>query len=113
MSFVYQSNDSSMIQSIMDRGDFSRPAARTLLERLQERAEGSGEPIKLDPVELRGHFAEYETIAEMVEDMGWEDHIVRENGEIDPEETLECINRHIGCEIIRVNHDGPFLVCDE
>ena len=47
MSFVYESNDASMIDSIMNRGEYSYPAARALLEHLQGLAEGSGEPIEL------------------------------------------------------------------
>jgi hypothetical protein len=110
MSFVYESNDASMIDSIMNRGEYSYPAARALLEHLQGLAEGSGEPIELDPAELRGQFAEYETVWEMVLDMGWGDHVVQEDGEFDLEETLENIGRHGRCTIFRVSDDGPFLV---
>ena len=110
MSFVYESNDASMIRSIMDRGELSYRAAKVILEQEQETAEQTQEPIELDPVALRGMWAEYETVEDMVNDMGWEDHIVRVDGEIDAEETLECVEHYVGCVIIRVDHDGPFLV---
>jgi hypothetical protein len=110
MSFVYESNEFSMVQSIMDRGQFSHAAARALLEWLEELAEAGGDPIELDPVGLRCEWSEYETVVKMVEDMGWGDHVVLMDGEFDPEETLENIEHHEDCTIIRVDRDGPFLV---
>ena len=110
MSFVYESNDFSMRDAITQRGGFSYNAAVVLLERLQELADCMGEPIELDPIGLRCEWSEYETVEAMAIDMGWSDHIVRVAGDLDPEETLENIDHHEGCEILRVDHDGPFLV---
>jgi|DEB0MinimDraft_10_1074344.scaffolds.fasta_scaffold01209_3 hypothetical protein len=110
MSFVYESNDASMVDAIMRRGGFSYRAAKVILEREQETAEQTQEPIKLDPVALRGMWAEYKTAKELAEDLGYEDHIVREDGDVDPDATLENIEHHEGRTIIRVNHDGPFLI---
>jgi hypothetical protein len=117
MSFVYESNDASMIDAIMTRGGFSYRAAKVILEQEQETAEETQEPIELDPVGLRGLWAEYETVKELAEDLGYEEHIVLMHGEFDPEETLENIEHHEGRTIIRVNHDmgydGPFLIRDQ
>lgn len=110
MSFVYESNDASMVHSLMDKGQFSHAAARALLEWLEELAEGCGDPIELDPVGLRCEWSEYETVEKMVEDMGWGDHVVLMDGKFDPEGTLENIEHHEDCTIIRVVYDGPFLV---
>jgi hypothetical protein len=112
MSFVYESNDSSMVDAIMTRGGFSYRAAKVILEREQETAEQTQEPIELDPVALRGMWAEYKTVKELAEDLGYEEHIVLMDGEFDPEETLENIEYHEGRTIIRVSDDGPFLVRD-
>ena len=110
MSFVYQCNDSTMRDAIMKMGGFSYNASVVLLEMLQELAESTGEPIELDPIGLRCEWSEYESVGEIVMDMGWPNHIVRVGGDVDPEETLENIEHYEDVTIIRVDHDGPFLV---
>ena len=101
------------------RGDeyanWSRNGATALVEYLEELEAGTGEEIELDPVAIRGEFAEYASLADFRKDYFTDDKQAREAigadaGNEDEEELDTLTAEYIRDNGTLIEFDGGIIV---